>query len=144
MNAKRRRDWGKKSPIDKLPSSVRAELARLMQTSATFREIARWLAEKHGFKPSAPALCEWNKRREQIQRENAEKINWNVIEGGPFQITVAAPSASEVKVSVTPISPARSGPAPLREARAGTARSPSGTSAHGRKLSRKPPAKSPQ
>lgn len=113
---KRRRHFGRNSPLDRLPAKVRREMVRRCVRGDRFREIREWLATQHGRTTSVNALSEWNIRRdesERVQRENGSTGHEPVQRGAArllgkdFEIHITAPGASEVRVTLRSLAAAK-------------------------------------
>ena len=102
---KRRRDWGQKSPLDRLNPSAKAALARRFdETPATYADTVRWLWEAHGIKSSVTAVFNWAMRRDEAQRQSAVRAQCApIMAPAGFEIFVHAPGARQVRVEILPL-----------------------------------------
>ena len=87
-----------RSPLDRLPLKVQRELARRCVGHDTLAEICNWLAEKHGLKISDTSISIWRKRKVSANHTAISQTVW----AGGFEITVVAPGASTITLSVKP------------------------------------------
>lgn len=106
---KRRRHFGKRSPLDRLPPPVRNELRKRCLRGDVFREIQQWLRKQHRCPISIQSLSEWNIRRNEearlLPQDTAGSDPVTRICSGDCEIIITAPGASEVRVRLRSLRP---------------------------------------
>lgn len=93
----RNRSFGKRSPLDLLPPAVQAQLARRLDSPATYKEIAAWLRAAHRCQISDSSLCDWRKRR----LPDAQGTPVKLPRAGII-VRIIAQTASEVLLRIEP------------------------------------------
>ena len=93
---RRRRTFGKYSPLDKLPAKVQSELRKRSQRGEFLYQIRAWLLKEHSHSSSISAISCWCIRQEEIARKPHTAA-------AAFEFIVHAPGASEVRVLVKPL-----------------------------------------
>ncbi|MDR3401829.1 MAG: hypothetical protein P4L99_04950 [Chthoniobacter sp.] len=105
----RRRDYGKISALDRLAEPVKTELLRRWDNpDISYQKILSWLATEHKVRISQAALGAFFRRQKEsgLLAPAAPATQPPAAGGGiPWEVSVCAPGASEIRVTIRPASP---------------------------------------
>jgi hypothetical protein len=96
-----------KGRLDRLPDAIRAELVTRCKGKAPFREIIAWLAAEHHVRISMTTLSGWWIRTAEalrVEAVNARESTRVILNGQGFEVVASAPGASEIRITVAPLS----------------------------------------
>ena len=97
---RRRRQFGNRSPLDRLPKKVKGELRKRCKAGDVFREIRAWLMAGNQCRTSITSLSAWWRRQQEEAGNPASAAR--SFRRGLLEFIVHAPGASEVRVLVKP------------------------------------------
>jgi hypothetical protein len=101
------RSFGRRSPLDRMPQATKDELRTRCQSDETFLSMQTWLKTEHRVRVSQTSLSDWWKRQQFLMSQTppaAKESPRQSVCHGAFEITVTAPGATSIQVTVRPAS----------------------------------------
>ena len=96
---RRRRDYGKTSPLDRLQAREQAKLLKMLEGTASYATIRLWLENRHAVKTSPTALSRWRNRR----LGDGGQANSKTLRFRGFTITIEADDARPFTARTTSV-----------------------------------------